>query len=406
VINFKTLDNLKELGISGKKVLLRADLNVPIKHGKVSETSRIKGILPTLKELVKENAKIVIISHFGRPGGKYDSNYSLSPIVDNVAEELSSFLGKEISIKFGVDCVGTSAKNAVSELQDGEIIILENLRFHEGEKSNDSDFVNALAELADFYVNDAFSCCHREHASIYGITKKLPSFAGRLLEKEISSLNTALEAPQRPLVAIVGGSKISTKIQVLNSLVTKADYLFIGGGMANTFLYAKGVDIGKSLCEKDLKSEALKIIENASKHNCEIVLPIDAACSDSIENGSNCDIADISNISQDQMILDAATGSIINWSSILDKCKTVLWNGPLGAFEYSPFDNSSIALARQVSYLTSHKNLNSVAGGGDTVALLDKAGVKNKFSYISTAGGAFLEWLEGKGLPGIIALKK
>ena len=401
---FNRLNDLLNLDISGKRVLLRADLNVPMNKGKVSDTTRIVGLVPTISKLVDKKAKVIIISHFGRPEGKYDSNYSLSSIVDDVALEYEESTGKNIEIKFGVDCIGNSATEAVNSLKSGEVLILENLRFHKEEEENDPEFAKKLAAHADYYINDAFSCSHREHASITGVAELLPSYAGLLLEKEVDCLSKALHNPERPMGAIVGGSKISSKIELLNSLIEKADYIFIGGGMANTFLYAQGVEIGASLCEKDLKKKALEILKHAETKGCKIMLPIDVTIASSLNDGKHCKVIKTKSVPKDKMILDIGTQTVMQWNEIISNCKTLIWNGPAGAIEFPPFDNGSVALARAVAYFTENNNLNSVVGGGDTVALISQAGLKDSFSYISTAGGAFLEWLEGKNLPGINAL--
>jgi phosphoglycerate kinase len=401
---FNRLADLLKNDLNSKKVLLRADLNVPVKAGKVSDATRIIGLVPTIFKLLEKKAKVIIISHFGRPEGKYNSNYSLSSIVDDVAFELKNYSGKVIDVKFGVDCVGSAAKDAVSSLEAGSVLILENLRFHAEEEINDQEFCKKLAEMADFYINDAFSCSHRAHSSIYGVAKLIPAFAGLLLEKEVDCLSKALLNPERPMGAIVGGSKISSKIDLLYSLTEKADYLFIGGGMANTFLYAKGVDVGNSLCEKDLKKKALEILNHAQEKKCNIMLPIDVTVASSINEGNNCRIYKSDQIPSDKMALDIGTQTLCLWNEVISKCKTLIWNGPVGAIEFPPFDNGSIGLARSVAYYTQNCGLNSVAGGGDTVALINASGLKDSLSYISTAGGAFLEWLEGKNLPGIKAL--
>ncbi len=404
--DFKTINDLLKQDLKNKKVLVRADLNVPMKQSGVADATRIRSVIPTILKLHKAGATVLIISHFGRPEGKFDSSSSLSPIVDALSEELSLEAGKKVEVKFAVDCRGLTAQHAVEALSQGDILLLENLRFHAEEEKNDSNFARELASLADYYVNDAFSCSHRSHASITGITEFLPAYAGISLEREILSVTKTLEKPERPMAAIVGGSKISTKIAMLNSLSEKADYLFIGGGMANTFLYAKGYDIGKSLCEKNLKAKALEIIANAEKRGCKIILPEDATCAKEFAAGVETKIRNLDTIQKDEMILDAGSKTIIKWYDILSKCKSVIWNGPLGAFETQPFDNTSVAIARIVANLTLEKDVISVAGGGDTVSLLATAGVRESFSYVSTAGGAFLEWLEGKGLPGIDALVK
>lgn len=401
---FNRLEDLLKLDLAGKKILLRCDLNVPVKAGKVTDSTRIEGLAPTVEKLVSKNAKVILISHFGRPDGEYDSTYSLSAIVDDVEEIFSTVLGKKIPVKFGVDCIGVAANEAVNSLKNCEVLILENLRFHKQETKNDPEFSKQLAGHADYYINDAFSCSHRSHASITGVTEFIPSYAGLLLEKEVECLSKALKSPERPMAAIVGGSKISTKIDLLYSLIDNSDYIFIGGGMANTFLHAKGVNIGNSLCEKDLKAKALEIVKKAEAKNCKILLPIDFSLAKAIDDGRNSSVCNLQTIPSDKMILDVATQTVIEWSNIISKCKTLIWNGPVGAIEFSPFENGSIALARSVAYFTKYQNLNSVAGGGDTVALISQAGLKDSLSYISTAGGAFLEWLEGKELPGIKAL--
>lgn len=401
---FNRVSDLLKLDLNGKRVLLRADLNVPMNKGKVSDNTRIVGLVPTIAKLVEKQAKVIIISHFGRPDGRYDNNYSLSAIIDDVALEYENYTNKNIEIKFGVDCVGNSAKEAVEKLKPGNVIILENLRFHKEEEENESTFCRQLASLGDYYINDAFSCSHRAHASISGVAELLPAFAGLLLEREVDCLSKALISPERPMGAIVGGSKISSKIDLLYSLTEKADYVFIGGGMANTFFYAQGMDVGTSLCEKDSKKKALEILKHAAEKGCKIMLPIDVTVAASLEDGKNCKVVKTNKVPKDKMILDIGTQTVVQWNDIISKCKTIIWNGPAGAIEFPPFENGSIALARSVAYFTENQGLNSVAGGGDTVALISAAGLKDSFSYISTAGGAFLEWLEGKNLPGIKAL--
>jgi len=401
---FNRLDDLLQLDISAKKVLLRADINVPIKGGGVVDNTRIVGLAPTIAKLIDKNAKVVLISHFGRPQGKYNSDFTLSAIVDEVQSALREYTKKDINVKFGIDCVGAAAKEAVDALVPGNVLVLENLRFHRQEEDNDAEFSRQLASLGDYYVNDAFSCSHRSHASITGVAELLPSYAGLLLEHEVACLSKALHSPQRPMGAIVGGSKISSKIDLLYSLTEKADYLFIGGGMANTFFYAQGHDIGNSLCERNLKKKALEILKHAESKGCKIMLPIDLAVAESIENNKSCKIVELGSVPKDKTILDIGTQTVAQWNGLISKCKTIIWNGPAGAIEYPPFDNGSIALARSVAYFTANNGLNSVVGGGDTVSLIASAGLKDSFSYISTAGGAFLEWLEGKNLPGIKAL--
>jgi len=401
---FNRLNDLLDLDISGKAILVRADLNVPVIKGKVSDPTRIAGLVPTLAKLLAKSCKVIVISHFGRPEGRYDSNHTLSSLIDDVASELKKYSGKDIDVKFGVDCIGNSAIEAVRTLKPGDLLILENLRFHPEEVANDAEFSKKLASYADYYVNDAFSCSHRAHASITGVSALLPSYAGILFEKEIECLSRILHSPEKPLGAIVGGSKISSKIDLLNSLIERADNIFIGGGMANTFLYAKGIEIGISLCEKDLKAKALDLLKAAESKGCRIMLPIDVTIASSVNNGRNCAVVSTSSVPDDKMILDIGTQTLLQWNEVISKCKTLIWNGPVGAIEFPPFDNGSIALARSVAYFTGSNKLNSIVGGGDTVALISHAGLKDSFSYISTAGGAFLEWLEGKNLPGVNAL--
>jgi phosphoglycerate kinase len=403
----KTLaDLIATNNLKGKKVLLRADLNVPMKHGQILDATRVVGVIPTISKLMDAGAKVIVISHFGRPEGKFDSNYSLSPIVDTLSDELSTYRKNAVEVKFGTDCIGAAAEKAVSHLEDGDVVLLENIRFHEGETANDKEFARALAALADFYVNDAFSCSHRSHASITGVTEFIPAYAGILIEKEIISLQNSLENPTRPVAAIVGGSKVSTKIEMLECLVTKVNYLMIGGGMANTFLHAMGKNIGKSLCEKDLADTAKKILEVAKQNNCEILLPSDSVISSAIDDRDNCAVAGNDNIPADKMILDAGINTVIEWHKVLENCKTLVWNGPVGAFEFPPFDAGTASIARSVAHLTKNNGLHSVAGGGDTVAAVSASGLRDSLSYISTAGGAFLEWLEGKELPGVKVLYK
>ena len=395
----RTLEHLLQQDLRDKTVLLRADLNVPMFQGRVADTTRIDRVVPTIKALLKVHAKVVVISHFGRPKGEFNRELSLAPITDT----LGDFLGG-VEVMFAVDCVGTSAREAVSRLNAGDVLLLENLRFHQGETANDPEFIKELATLGDYFVNDAFSCSHRAHASIVGLSEALPSVAGLLLQSEIDHLESALENPEKPVVAMVGGSKISTKIDLLKHLVTKVDYLMVGGGMANTFLYAQGYAVGTSLCEKDRKDTALEIMKNAEGTGCKVLLPEDVIVAESLEQSPPCRVVAIDEVPDDQMMLDIGPDTVSYWSDILRQCKTLVWNGPLGAFEYSPFDVGSISIAREVSSLTQHDKLKSIAGGGDVLACLTKAGLRGTLTYISTAGGAFLEWLEGKELPGIKVL--
>lgn len=393
---FRTLDDLK---LSGQRVIVRCDLNVPMKDGKVTDTTRIDRSAATLKELAQKGARVIIVSHFGRPKGKPSPEFSLRPLV----EPLASALGQKVA--FAADCIGQAAKGAVAALKDGEVLLLENLRFHDEEEANDKVFAGALASLGDIYVNDAFSCAHRAHASTEAIAHLLPSAAGRLMQEELDHLAAALEKPQRPVMALVGGAKVSTKLDLLGNLVSKVDCLVIGGGMANTFLFAQGIEVGKSLAERDLADTARAILGKAKAVNCTIVLPIDAVVAGEFKAGAANRIVDVKAVPADQMILDVGPKSVALINQHLDESKTLVWNGPLGAFETAPFDRGTVEVAKHAAELSKAKKLLSVAGGGDTVAALAHAGAEDDFSYISTAGGAFLEWLEGKDLPGVLALK-
>lgn len=394
----KTINDLGN--IAGKKIICRVDLNVPMRHGRVTDKTRIVRLIPTIKELIKKQAKVIVISHFGRPDGTFNRDMSLAPLAD----ELGNALG--VSVKFAVDCIGESAQSAINLMNNGEVILLENLRFHAGEETNNSHFSDELAKLGDIYVNDTFSCSHRKHASIVGIAERLPSAAGLLLKEEIDHLEKILVSPDRPVAAIVGGSKVSTKLKILNSLITKVDMLVIGGAMANTFLKAKGIKIGNSLYEKDLVDTAKDIIARAEKKNCEIFLPTDAIIAKELTENPECMSVDIKHIPSEYMILDLGSETMANLTTKLQSYKTIIWNGPVGAFEFRPFDVSSITLARIIAKLTKEQNVTSVAGGGDVVAALAASGLTESFSYVSTAGGAFLDWLGGDELPGIIALSK
>ncbi len=393
---FKTLDDFAPLG---KRILVRVDLNVPMANGIPSDSTRIERILPTIRELSDKGGKIILLSHFGRPKGR-DAENSLEP----VAQALSKALGRPVG--FVEDCIGNAAQKAVSNMQSGDIICLENTRFHEGEKKNTDDFINALAELGDAYVNDAFSAAHRAHASTTGLSHRLPSFAGRTMEAELIALDKALGEPQRPVAAIVGGAKVSSKLDLLSNLVTKVDVLIIGGGMANTFLFAQGHAVGKSLCEKDLSQTALDIIAKAKASNCEIILPVDAVVAQEFKAHTASHTVSVDAVEENDMILDAGTASITAINAKLDSVKTLVWNGPFGAFEMQPFDAATVAIAKHVADRVKNHDMVAVGGGGDTVSALAHAGVTNDMTYISTAGGAFLEWMEGKPLPGVEALKQ
>lgn len=393
--SFLTLDDLSP---KGKTILLRADLNVPMKDGAVTDTTRIDRLVPTLKELSEKGAKVVILSHFGRPKGK-DASQSLKP----VGAALEKAFGSKIA--FVDDCIGDAPASAVKAMKEGEVILLENVRFYAEEEKDDAGFAKQIASLGDIYVNDAFSCAHRAHATTHGIARLLPAYAGRLMEAELDALSAALEKPQRPVVGVVGGAKVSTKLDLLKNLVAKLDVLVLGGGMANTFLAAQGKPVGKSLCEHEMKPVALEIIEIANKNNCKIILPVDAAAAKEFKANPETRMIAVEAIADDEMMLDVGPKTVELAIEAAKTAKTVLWNGPLGAFEMTPFDRATVDLAKAVGDLTVAGKVTSVAGGGDTVAALAHAGVEEKFSYISTAGGAFLEWLEGKTLPGVQALQ-
>jgi phosphoglycerate kinase len=396
--SFKTLD---DIDVAGKTVLVRGDLNVPVKNGTVTDSTRLDRLAPTLIELADKGAKVVVMSHFGRPKGKKNLDYSLKPVVPALEKALG---GR--SVAFAEDCVGPTAEEAVKALQPGNFLLLENLRFYAEEEKNDEGFAGQLAALGDIYVNDAFASAHRAHASTEAIARKLPSAAGRLMEAELVALTKALEQPQRPVAAVVGGAKISTKLDLLGNLVQKVDKLVLGGGMANTFLYAGGTEVGSSLCEKDMADAARAIMEKAKAAGCEIVLPTDAVVAPAFKEDQPTQVVPVTSVPGDQMILDIGPESMRRLDELLDACKTVVWNGPLGAFEVRPFDTGTTDVARHAAELTKGGKVLSVAGGGDTVAALEHAGVLGEFSYVSTAGGAFLEWMEGKDLPGVAALKQ
>lgn len=396
--SLKTLD---DVDVYNKKVLVRVDFNVPMKNGIVDNNERISRALPTIKELIEKKAKVILISHLGRPKGNgFENEFTLKPIV----EELSKLLN--ISVSFANDCVGVLAEKAVSELEAGNVLMLENLRFHKEETANNPDFAKQLASLADLFVSDAFSAAHRSHASTEGVTHHLPSVAGRLMENEVKALQSALTHPTHPVVAIVGGAKVSTKLQVLHNLVKKVDTIIIGGGMGNTFLYAQGADMQKSLHEPNMKEECLKILEEAKASNCKLEFPVDAQMAKELKSNVPIIVHNNRKVPEDYEILDAGPESIKKFKAILDNAKTLLWNGPLGAFEVVPFNKSTTEIAIYVANLTKEGKLVSIAGGGDTVSAIEKANVYQDFTYISTAGGAFLEWMEGKDLPGVVVLEK
>ena len=393
---FQTLD---ALDLTAKTVLLRVDFNVPMADGKVSDRTRIERAAPTIRDLVAGGAKVLLLSHFGRPKGKVVPEMSLAPLVPVV----SDVLGQPVA--FAGDCIGPAAKEAAQGLVPGGVALLENLRFHQGEEANDPAFAAALAEPGDLYVSDAFSAAHRAHASTEGVARLLPAAAGRLMQAELDHLAAALEDPKRPLAAIVGGAKISTKLDLLGNLVAKVDMLVIGGGMANTFLNAVGVDVGRSLCEHEMAGTVKAILAKAKEAGCDVVLPTDAVVAGEFAAGAANETVSVKAVPGDRMILDLGPATAEHLARRLGDCATLVWNGPLGAFEIPPFDAATNAVARAAAALTKDGKLLTVAGGGDTVAALAQAGVLEDFSYVSTAGGAFLEWLEGKTLPGVKALE-
>jgi len=394
--NFRTLDHVD---VKGKRVLVRVDLNVPVENGVVTDATRIARIGPALTEIADKGGKVILLSHFGRPKGR-DAKFSLKPVAAEVAHTLKR------PVKFVDDCIGEAAERAVAAMHPGDILCLENTRFYAGEEKNDPAFTAALAKLGDIYVNDAFSAAHRAHASTEGLAHVLPAYAGRTLQEELDALGKALEHPERPLAAIVGGAKISTKLDLLGNLLSKVDVLIIGGAMANTFLLALGKKVGKSLVEADLATSAKNIIDEAKTANRELVLPVDATVAEKFEARAPSRVVDADHVGANEMILDIGPRSIEYVVSVLARVKTLVWNGPFGAFEMEPFDTGTLEVAEAAAELTQNHELVTVAGGGDTVAALNAAGVTGRFTYVSTAGGAFLEWLEGKALPGVEALRE
>ncbi len=392
---FRTLDSAE---LKGKRVLVRVDVNVPMENGKVTDTTRLDRILPTLNEISKKGGKVIMLAHFGRPKGAPNPDFSLKP----VAEAMAGLLGKPVG--FAEDCIGEKAA-AVAKMADGDLLLLENTRFHKGEEKNDPALVEQMAEIGDVYVNDAFSSAHRAHASTEGLAHKMPAFCGRAMQAELEALSKALDNPARPLAAVVGGAKVSTKLELLGNLTKKVDFLIIGGGMANTFLAAQGKKVGKSLCEHDLLDTAREIIKTAATNKCQIVLPVDGVVAQEFKAHAPSHVVSVDHIGDADMMLDAGPKSVAEVEKVLTACKTLVWNGPFGAFELEPFDAATNAVARYAARLTAEGKLLSVACGGDTVAALNHAGVGDKFTYVSTAGGAFLEWLEGKVLPGVEALR-
>ncbi|MBD3849250.1 phosphoglycerate kinase [Bosea sp. SSUT16] len=393
---FRTLDDAE---FAGKRVLVRVDLNVPMEDGEVSDTTRIDRVLPTIREIADKGGKVILLAHFGRPKGRDDKN-SLKQVVPALAHAL----GRPVT--FVEDCIGDDVAKAVTAAKNGDVLLLENTRFHAGDEKNDPDFVRALAANGDLYVNDAFSAAHRAHASTEGLAHALPAYAGRTMQAELEALSAGLDNPARPVMAIVGGAKVSTKLDLLGNLVKKVDALVIGGGMANTFLAARGVNVGKSLCEHDLAGTAREIEEKAKAAGCEILLPVDALVAREFKAHPGYRVVPVDGVEADEMILDAGPLSIAEVVLRLGKVKTLVWNGPFGAFELPPFDTATVAVAKAVAKRVAAGELVAVAGGGDTVSAMNHAGVADELTYVSTAGGAFLEWMEGKPLPGVEALRK
>lgn len=392
-MSWKTLDDME---FKGKVALIRVDINVPVENGQVSDATRIEAVLPTIRHIASAGGKAVLLAHFGRPEGKPVPEMSLAQIRPAIEAALGQPVG------FAGDCIGLPAKRAVSDLADGQVLLLENTRFHEGEETNDSEFAAALGALGEIYVNDAFSASHRAHASTEALAHLLPACAGRLMEAEMRALEKALGNPERPLAAVVGGAKVSTKLALLENLVAKVDHLVIGGGMANTFMAAQGREVGNSLCEHDMAETARAILARAGETGCRVLLPVDLVVAREFRAGAAHEV--VEECPADAMILDAGPESAAAIKAVFDTCRTLIWNGPLGAFEIEPFERATVDCARHAAELTRAERLVSVAGGGDTVSALNRAGVAGDFSHISTAGGAFLEWMEGRELPGVAAL--
>ena len=393
--NFRTLDSAD---VSGKRVLVRVDLNVPMENGRVTDATRIERIAPTITEIAGKGGKVILLAHFGRPKGR-DAKESLQPVAAEVAQVINKHVG------FADDCVGEAAEKAVAAMNNGDVLLLENTRFHKEEEKNDPGFVEKLAKLGDIYVNDAFSAAHRAHASTEGLAQKLPAYAGRSMQAELEALGKALEAPQRPVIALVGGAKVSTKLDLLENLIAKVQALVIGGAMANTFLHAQGFNVQKSLAEKDMAETARRILAKAEDAGCAIILPVDAIVAFHFQANAPSHAYGVDALPADGMVLDVGSQSIERIKGAIDDAATLVWNGPLGAFEMAPFDQGTVTVARHAAERTKAGKLVSVAGGGDTVSALNHAHVGDTFTYVSTAGGAFLEWLEGRKLPGVEALR-
>ncbi len=395
-MSWKTLD---DMDLGGKVVMTRVDLNVPVENGEVTDATRIERIVPTVRDILDKGGKPVLMAHFGRPKGQRVDDMSLRVVLPALQQALG------VPVKFAEDCIGAPAKRAVADLQAGEVLLLENTRFHAGEETNDGIFAASLGALGEVYCNDAFSAAHRAHASTEALARILPACAGRLMQAELKALEAALGNPARPVIAIVGGAKVSTKLDLLGNLVARVDRLVIGGGMANTFLAARGVEVGKSLAEHDMAETARQILEKAKETGCEILLPGDIVVAREFKAGAESETLDVAACPADAMILDAGPQTVEAIKKAMAASQTLIWNGPLGAFEIPPFDAATVAAAQEAARLTREGHLVSVAGGGDTVAALNQAGVADDFSYVSTAGGAFLEWMEGKTLPGVAVLE-
>lgn len=392
------LRRIEDADVNGKRVLVRVDFNVPMKDGVVTDATRLMSALPTISHLKSAGAKVILLAHFGRPKGQRVAEASLMPVVAPLADMLAA------PVEFADDCVGPAAKAAIDALEAGGVLLLENTRFHAGEETNDPDFAAELAKLGDLFVNDAFSAAHRAHGSTAGIADLLPAYAGLAMQRELDHLSQALRDPKRPVIAIVGGAKVSTKIALLENLVTKVDKLFVGGAMANTFLAAQGHDVGKSLYEDDFADTARTIMEAARNHGCEMILPEDLVCAREFKPNPETSTVPVDAIPADMMALDCGPATVDGLADSIDACRTLIWNGPLGAFETPPFDTSTVEAAKYAGARARENNLIAVAGGGDTVAALNQAGASSDFTFISTAGGAFLEWMEGKTLPGVEAV--
>ncbi len=393
---FRTLD---DANVSGKRVLLRVDLNVPTENGKVTDATRIERVAATITEIADKGGKVILLAHFGRPKGARNEEYSLKPVAAAVSDVIKRPVG------FADDCIGKVAADAIAKMKNGDILVLENTRFYKGEEKNDPALVEEMAKLGDVYVNDAFSAAHRAHASTEGVAHKLPAYAGRAMQAELEALTIALGNPERPVAAIVGGAKVSTKLELLGNLIKKVDVLIIGGGMANTFLFAEGKAVGKSLCEKELADTARSILQEAGKTQCRIVLPVDVTVAKEFKAHAHARVVDVDHVAEDEMILDIGPKSVVAVEEVFGQIKTLVWNGPFGAFETPPFEAATFAIAKTVGFLCREGKLKAIAGGGDTISALNEAGVAGQFTYVSAAGGAFLEWMEGKALPGVEALR-